>query len=70
MGIRDVRSLTSGWDDNLWHHPSVYESVMSYEGIALRTGVADSKLPDDPDCAPHPMDLLAIYAMYQQESSP
>ncbi len=22
------------------------------------------------DCSPHPLDVLAIYALYQQESSP
>lgn len=21
--------------------------------------------PNDPDCAPHPLDILAIYALYQ-----
>ncbi|MDE2902926.1 MAG: hypothetical protein OXP73_07835 [Chloroflexota bacterium] len=38
--------------------------------VALRTGLADSALPDDSDCSPHPLDVLAIYALYQQESSP
>ncbi len=71
LGIRNVRSLASGWDRNLWHHPSIYESVMSYEHpVELKPGDGDSILPDDPDCSPHPLDVLAIYAMYQQESSP
>ena len=71
LGIRDASSVMTGWDENLWHHPSIYESVMSYEGIALRTsGVAHGTLPDDPDCSPHPLDVLAIYALYQRESSP
>ena len=69
LGIRDAGSLASGWDENLGHHPSIYESSMSYEGIALRKGVSDSKLPNDPDCSPHPLDVLALYAMYQQESA-
>ena len=43
---------------------------MSYEGRVLRTGLAASQLPDDPDCSPHPLDVLAVYALYQQESSP
>ena len=37
--------------------------------VALRTGLADGALPDDPNCSPHPLDGLVIYAMYQQESS-
>ena len=70
LGIRDG-SRVPGWSDDVYHHPSIYESVMSYEGVALRTsGVSDGTLPDDPDCSPHPLDVLAIYALYQQESTP
>jgi len=69
LGIRDARSLASGWEGNMWHHPSVYESVMSYESPYMpKPGDASSVLPDDPDCSPHPLDVMAIYAMYQQES--
>ena len=38
--------------------------------LALMERVSDSQLPDDPDCSPHPLDVLAICALYQQESSP
>lgn len=38
--------------------------------VALRTGLAASQLPNDPDCSPHPLDVLAVYALYQQESNP
>ena len=69
LGIRDARSVALGWDGNLWHHPSIYESSMSYEGVALRTGVTDSKLPDDPDCSPHPLDALALMAVYQSRGN-
>ena len=70
LGIRGG-GVAAGWDKGiLAGHPSIYESVMSYESVALRTGVEDSKLPNDPDCSPHPLDVLAIYALYQQESSP
>ncbi|MDE2902928.1 MAG: hypothetical protein OXP73_07845 [Chloroflexota bacterium] len=43
---------------------------MSYEGLVLRTGLSASQLPNDPDCSPHPLDVLAVYALYQQESNP
>ena len=36
--------------------------------LALKDGVSDGTLPDDPDCSPHPLDVLAVYALYQQES--
>ena len=39
--------------------------------VTLRTSdVADGTLPNDPDCSPQPLDVLAVYALYQQESSP
>ncbi len=41
------------------HHPTIAGSVMSYE--------SRRNLPDDPDCSPHPMDIMAIYAIYQTD---
>ena len=38
-------------------HPTVAGSVMSYERALM--------LPDDPDCSPHPLDIMVIYALYQ-----
>ena len=70
LGIRNARSLTSGWERNLRHHPSIYESVMSYESPYVpNPGDTSSVPPDDPDCSPHPLDVLAVYSLYQQESS-
>ena len=69
LGIRDGR-VTTGWDEKILSgHPSIYESVMSYEDpYVLKPGDDDSVLPNDPDCSPHPLDVLAVYALYQQES--
>ena len=39
------------------HHPTLAGSVMNYN---WKPGV-----PDEPDCSPHPLDILAIYALYQ-----
>lgn len=33
--------------------------------VALRTSLADGDLPNDPDCSPHPIDIVAMYALYQ-----
>ena len=33
------------------HHPTVEDAAMSYELT--------------PDCSPHPLDVMAIYALYQ-----
>ena len=35
-------------------HPAVTDSVMNYDGRK-----------DEPDCSPHPLDIMAIYALYQ-----
>ena len=37
-------------------HPGITDSVMSYDRL---TGVSE------PDCAPYPLDILAIRALYQ-----
>ena len=41
------------------HHPTIAGSVMSYETRRM--------LPNDPDCSPHPLDIMAIYAIYQTD---
>ncbi len=46
----------------LIHHPTIAGSVMSYEG---RPQPDETVLHDDPDCSPHPADILAIFALYQ-----
>lgn len=42
-------------------HPSTPEAAMNYDYV---TGVPE------PDCAPHPLDVLAIFALYQSPVSP
>ena len=37
-------------------HSTVADSVMNYDG---RVGTYE------PDCSPHPLDIMAIYALYQ-----
>ena len=63
LGIRDGNGHAD-WESSVIHHPTTADSVMSYESTYLRTDNTH-KLPDDPDCSPHPFDVLAIYAMYQ-----
>lgn len=68
LGFQAGRAV-QGWEDSfVVHHPSIAESVMSYEGRELKKGESKSALPDDPDCSPHPLDVLVVYALYQQES--
>ena len=39
-------------------HPSTPDSVMNYD---WRAGV------NEPDCSPYPLDVMAIYALYQTD---
>ena len=38
-------------------HPMVLESVMNYDD--------ETEVPE-PDCSPHPLDIMAIYGLYQK----
>ncbi|GEM_PF-2214895 len=40
-------------------HPTVRESVMNYD-YEVYTGDADEQ-----DCSPHPLDVMAVWALYQ-----
>ena len=40
-------------------HPEFPESVMNYDHA---TGVSDLL---EPDCSPYPIDIMAVYALYQ-----
>ena len=56
-------------------HPQVPDSVMNYDFIAVRIHPHIPPQHEDdfdagfrePDCAPHPLDLMAIYALYQTD---
>ncbi len=46
-------------------HPTIPDSVMNYDN---RRGEIKYLLPgnfNEPDCSPHPFDIMAIYALYQ-----
>ena len=49
------------------HHATVRESVMSFKGEELRDPNRPPQviLEDIPSCAPHPLDVMAVYALYQ-----
>ena len=70
----------SGWVDN--HHPQIAGSILNYDNVAVSKvpGVPpirhDPENTDnsdfdqnysEPDCAPYPLDLMAVYALYQTD---
>ena len=46
-------------------HPTIPDSAMSYDSRAPRW---TSSPFNEPDCSPHPLDVMAIYALYQKVS--
>ena len=61
----------SGFSRLIWNqgydvsHPTIPESVLNYDGEAENRA---RWMPQDyvePDCSPHPFDVMAIYALYQ-----
>ena len=54
LGLSDF-SFPNFWDTSV-AHPSIPNSVMNYDNA---TGVFE------PDCSPHPLDIMAIEALYQ-----
>ena len=62
LGISGFKraSLLSGYGQYAMAHPTIPASVMNYNGR-----IPIFNVNDEPDCAPHPFDAMAIYALYQ-----
>ena len=66
LGIRDGEGHDD-WQGSVNQHPTIRGSVMNYENRNLKKrgrGPA-LRLPSEPDCSPHPFDVMAIFALYQ-----
>ena len=44
-------------------HPTIADSVLNYDSKVSRAIVPNDFA--EPDCSPHPFDVMAIYALYQ-----
>ncbi len=64
LGIRDGQGH-GDWVGSVNHHPTIPGTVMNYENRNLKELPAWFVLPSEPDCSPHPFDIMAIYALYQ-----
>ena len=62
LGIRDSGTPVPDVAKHLFHHSNVPGSVMNYDGDVPPVGTLE-----EPDCSPHPLDVLAIYAIYQTD---
>ena len=64
LGIRGGER-DEDWAEITIHHPTIAYSVMSPRGIDLKVRGTLLKLPHMSDCSPNPLDIMAIYAIYQ-----
>ena len=46
-------------------HPTLPDSVMNYDWEVSENVYGGSWIRDEPDCSPHPLDIMAIQALYQ-----
>ena len=47
-------------------HPTIPDAVMNYDDEVPDHWAAWAPSPlNEPDCSPHPFDLMAIYSLYQ-----
>ena len=46
-------------------HPTIPESVLNYDDQAADRANWITSGYKEPDCSPHPFDVMAIYALYQ-----
>ena len=51
----DLLSSTAIYEEA---HPSIPGAVMNYDTLI-------PSVANEPDCSPHPFDILAMYALYQ-----
>lgn len=52
-------------------HPTIPDTVLNYDGEAgERFPGLRGRSHREPDCSPHPFDVMAIYALYQNVTSP
>ncbi|MDE2817892.1 MAG: fibronectin type III domain-containing protein [Chloroflexota bacterium] len=65
LGIRGGEWEREEWAAWTASHPTVSDSVMSYKERNLKAYDSTLILPREPNCSPYPLDILAIYALYQ-----
>ena len=50
-------------------HPTIPDAVMNYDqhnsGFKIRYPGARNNTFSEPDCSPHPFDVMAVYALYK-----
>ena len=68
LGIRGGRIPDHTWVESVAGHSTVADSIMNYDARELRDQRFTTEshiLRSEPDCTPHPLDILAVYALYE-----
>lgn len=72
MRRKAVAMLDLEYPSHPWEvaHPTIPDAAMNYDTIVSRYHGGVSQGHSEPECSPHPFDVLAIYALYQAEPAP
>ncbi len=65
LGLASRLSWINPWEFYARDHSTIQDSVMNYDELIPDNKLTDGTYRDEMDCAPHPFDIMAIYALYQ-----
>ena len=65
LGLANRLSFSNDWELYARDHSTIQDSVMNYDAEIPENRLPDGTIREEKDCAPHPFDIMAIYALYQ-----
>ena len=65
LGLMNRVPFTNRWEYYARDHSTIQDSVMNYDKNIPDNHLPDGTVQEEKDCAPHPFDIMAIYALYQ-----
>ena len=65
LGLVNRLSFSNPWEYYARDHSTIQDSVMNYDAGIPENRLPDGTIREEKDCAPHPFDIMAIYALYQ-----
>ncbi len=65
LGLMRRVPFNNDWERYARDHSTIPDSVMNYDDEIRENQLLDGTIRQEKDCAPHPFDIMAIYALYQ-----
>ena len=65
LGIMRRVPWANDWERYARDHSTILDSVMNYDEEVPENRLPDGTIRQEKNCAPHPFDIMAIYALYQ-----